>query len=151
MQLTDVREALAIARALGLSVLLVLVIALMGGACLPVTGQVIADIALWLAAAVVAATYYARTARAARIAVDEAQDRVELLGDISHELLALLGGAFFGPWLAVAAFKELQETSGGGPNTVYLAGAALVGLAALGYAMRKLVRYREILHAARVV
>jgi len=53
---------------------------------------------------------------AARLRQDADLEWIDLLDEISFELLALVGGGFFGSLCAVLVYRELRDTGRGGPG-----------------------------------
>ena len=104
----------------------------MEGALLPLVGDFLADMTLWLPMSLLLATAYVRTACAYRRhhaeQTGESVDLLTTLSQITHEVLALLGGGFFGVLCAYLGWDEYHKTRAFAGNVPLMTSLTVVGL-----------------------
>lgn len=138
-------DLLWVFRAGSLTVLSILLITLMGGALLPLTGDFLTDMLLWFLLSVALATVYVRAAYGYRRRLATRTGRtvhaLAVLSDVACEVLALLGGGFFGILGASLAWDEYRKAGEFAGNVRLMAGIAVIGLGAFAFALVKFGRY----------
>lgn len=123
----------------------ILLITLMGGALLPVVGHFVTGMFLWFALSLALAMGYVRTAYVYRhrlaAQTGETIDVLATLSDIAHNVLAPLGGGFFGVLCGSLGWDEYRKTVTIEPYMPLMAGIAVVGLGACVTSLVKFGRY----------
>jgi len=132
------RDLPGIFKAGSLTVFSILCITTMEGALLPVAGDFLIDMLLWfilsaaLAAAYVRAAYSYRRRLAAQ--TGKTVHALAVLSEVAYELLALLGGGFFGVLGAFLAWDESRKAGAFAGYALLMAGIAIIGLGAFAVA-----------------
>jgi|GEM_PF-1910569 len=138
-------DLLGIFKAGSLTVFSILFITTMGGALLPVAGDFLIDMLLWfilsaaLAAAYVRAAYSYRRRLAAQ--TGKTIHVLAVLSEVGYELLALLGGGFFGVLGASLAWDEYRKAGAVAGYAPLMTGIAIIGLGACAVSLVKFGRY----------
>lgn len=141
-------DLLGIFRAGSLTVFLILFITTMGGALLPVAGNFVTDMLLWFVLSVSLAAAYVRAACAYRRRQAEHKGEtvpaLAVLSEVAYELLALLGGGFFGILGASLAWDEYRKAGAFAGYAPLMTGIAIIGLGACAVSLVKFGRYLRI-------
>jgi hypothetical protein len=145
MKRDDGWSLLGIFKAGSLTVFSILFITLMGGALLPIVGNFVADMLLWLTTSVALAAVYVRAAyvyrRRMAAHTGGTVDALATLSEVAYEVLALLGGGFFGVLCASLAWDEYHKAGEFAGHAPLMTGIAAIGLGACIASLVKLGRY----------
>jgi hypothetical protein len=145
MKLDDSWSLLGIFKAGSLTVFSILFIALMGGAFQPVVGHFFADVLLWLGVSVALAAIYVRAAyvyrRRQAAQMGKTVHVLATLSDVAYEVLALLGGGFFGILFASLAWDEYHKAGAFAGYAPLMSVLSAIGLGGSVVSLVKLGRY----------
>ena len=138
-------DLLGIFKAGSLTVFSILLITVMGGALLPVVGDFLTDMLLWFILSLALATAYVRAAYGyqRRLAAHKGETvhALAVLSVVAYEVLALLGGGFFGVLGASLAWDEYRKAGAFAGHAPLMTGIAIIGLGACAVSLVKFGRY----------
>lgn len=139
-------DLLKIFKSCFLTLLSILLTTLMGGVLLPFVNHFLTDMILWLSLSVALAVGYMRAAyayrrRLAKRTGEVVNNALSILSDVSYEVLALLGGGFFGVLFSWLAWKEYRNASGFAGYAPLMTCLAVIGLGACMTSLVKFLHY----------